>query len=136
MKSSRRCLLRRARSPRRRERVNVGACSPQVSTAVRRRHVVRRLHHSHHDARREDQVSPPGEKMVPTVVVLDVCVYVCLFLCLPLFTFVSDPDGVRAGEVRRADGLREAAVQRVWDQRDLQGHRSDAHERFVQTCKL
>lgn len=48
----------------------------------------------------------------------------CVFLC-------ADPGSIRRGEVRGAHGLRQTAVQRVWDPRNLQRHRSDSHERCV-----
>lgn len=41
----------------------------------------------------------------------------------------ADPGNDGKGDLRRAHGLRQAAVQAVRDQRDLQRHRSDSHER-------
>lgn len=41
----------------------------------------------------------------------------------------ADPGIDGKGDLRWTDGLRQAAVQTVGDQGDLQGHRSDSHER-------
>lgn len=45
--------------------------------------------------------------------------------------FVPDSSSVQGAQVRRPDGLCEAALQRVRDQRNLQRHRADTHERCV-----
>lgn len=42
----------------------------------------------------------------------------------------ADPGSLRRGEVCRTHGLRQTAVQTGWDQRDLQRHRTDSHERY------
>lgn len=55
----------------------------------------------------------------------------CFLLCI-----CSDSGLNWRGEVCRADGLRETAVQRGWDQRSLQRNSFDSHERFVFTLSL
>jgi len=46
---------------------------------------------------------------------------------------LADSGSLRRGEVRRTHGLRQTAVQRIWNQRSLQRHSSDSHERCVFT---
>lgn len=49
-----------------------------------------------------------------------------MLLCLFLDSGID-----RRAKVCRADGLCQTAVQRVWNQGDLQRHRSDSHERWL-----
>lgn len=50
------------------------------------------------------------------------------FACINV-SVCADPGDDGKGDLRRTHGLRQAAVQAVRDQGDLQRHRSDSHER-------